>query len=220
MRLAFTLVLCLLATACRRPAAPAGTPAQVAAAPSPAPAPAVPAEPAEQPSPAAPAAQAAPPAPPPAEEAATAPTAPPDRPLAPAAAPAAPDGGEKPDGTIYSWVDAQGVLHFSTAEDIPPARRASARPVDGGVTIEDPGTSVAPPSPPPPAPAAARAEEAPAEAAEDEPPRRRAQARCAGPAHPRHHGATAATRAVQQAPASQLDPASVERKHQQELSRT
>lgn len=208
MRWALGVLLLLSPAACRRTEAPAPTPAPAPVAEAPA------AEPAAAPAPPAPAQAPAasaepPPAPAPAPSA-----APPAAP--PAKAPAA--RAEEEARTIYRWVDAQGVLHFSVAEDIPPSRRASARPVEGTLLVNSPDADVPAPAPAPAAQAADGGAREPArEEAGDEEPGDQPKLDAQGLPIPGTMKQTAHTRAVEQATGQQLDPASVERRHQQEL---
>ena len=210
MRLGLALLLLVLPAACRR-AEPSAPPAPPPLAPAPA---------AEAPPPAPPQAAEAPappdPAPAEAPAAAAAPAPSPPPPASPP--PKAPDRrAEEEDGTIYRWVDAQGVLHFSTAEDIPPSRRASAKPVLDTLLVNSPEAAL-PAQPPAAAPASPADDAKPKKEDQDEEPGDQPKLDAQGLPIPGTMKQTAHTRAVQQATGGQqLDPASVERQRQEEL---
>jgi hypothetical protein len=208
MRLVLAILLALSAAACRKAEAPPAAAPSPSASPSPAPAP----EPAPPPAAAEPAPAPGPAAPAPAPATAAA-TSPP-----PAAAPAAPAPPPEPDRAIYRWEDADGSLHFGTVDDIPASRRRSARPVEGAAVLVDSPDAVVPAPPPPPAdtPPAPAAATAGAEAG-DEQPGDKPRLDASGLPIPGTMKPTAHTRAVQQATGVELDPAAVERQHQQQL---
>lgn len=207
-------LLCCLA-ACRR----SEPRPEAAATPPAASAPAAPAAEAEAPAPeAVPEPEATPPSEPePAPATATVAAAPePTPPPAEQAAATArtPAQEEDPDA-LYSWIDEQGELHYGSADDVPADRRRSARVVSSGLTLV--------PSEPPSAPPAAGQEGQIAQpAAPDARETRRGdqpELDDKGLPIPGTMKDTAATQAAKQAGETQLDPAAVERRHQEELRR-
>lgn len=220
MRWALALALACSMIGCRRSAPPAGY------APDAAPVAAPAAAPASQPAPAEPPANAAPPA---GQLAASpAPAAPRARPATPGneklplvevpppVPPAKPD--DEHDDRIYTWVDGQNVIHYGSIDEIPPARRKSARVVESGVTVVSPLPLEAP------ARSEAASAPAPASAGDEQAAGRRGR----GPQPeldekglpiPGTMDDTAATRASKAAGEMQLDPAAVERRRQEELRR-
>ena len=185
--------------------------------PPPAPATPVPAaEPEPTPAPAKVAPVPAPPAAPPsATEGAAEPPAPGPATL-PATAERRGKDAEDPN-TVYRWVDEHGVLHYGVGDDVPAAHRSSARVVDSTLSVVA-SEPMAQPLPPPvpvetlpegPSETAPR----PAAAAPGVKPELDAE----GLPVPGTMQDTAATRAAKAAGEMQLDPASVERRHQEEL---
>jgi hypothetical protein len=207
------LALLLLAAACRKsePATEPPAPAPTAAAqePSPPQAPAPAAVPAQAPqAEPAPAAEARPVEPAGPVEARVE--------AAPAAAARAPAGPEPGEGAIYRWEDAQGVVHFSQASDIPAARRASARAVKTGLSevAAEPVTVV------PSAPDATTAVIAPAEPAPKAGPGEQPELDENGLPIPGTMKETAHTRAVKAASGGVgPDPAAVERRREEDNRR-
>ncbi len=123
---------------------------------------------------------------------------------------------EEEDRRIYSWVDREGVVHYGTADEVPDDRRRSARVVESGVTVVSPEHLEA--LPPVPVPGR-RAEE---EAANASPAARSApgpepELDAQGLPIPGTMQDTAATQAAKAAGETQIDPAAVERRRQQEL---
>ena len=140
-----------------------------------------------------------------------------DAPTSPSAADttSAPAKEEEHDDRIYSWVDAQGAVHYGSVDDVPTVRRSSARVVDSRVTV----VSAEPLEAPRPA---ATPTPTPPEPEDNLPPGRRPP----GPEPeldeqglpiPGTMEDTAATRAARAAGQKHLDPAAVERRRQQEL---
>ncbi len=225
MRLALALALACSVIGCRK-TPPAGYAPDAAPVAAPAPA----AVPASQPAPAEPPAEATTPA----DQlaAAPAPAAPP-APQAPArdeklpvvevpfpavaqASPAKPD--DEHDDRIYTWVDGQNVVHYGSIDEVPPARRKSARVVESGVTVVSPLPLEAP------ARSEAASAPAPASAGDDQAAGRRGR----GPQPeldekglpiPGTMDDTAATQAAKAAGEKNIDPAAVERRRQEELRR-
>lgn len=132
-----------------------------------------------------------------------------------AAAPARTPAQEEDPDALYSWVDEQGELHYGTADDVPDHRRSSARLVSSGLTLV--------PSEPPSAPPVTGQDERIARpAAPDGGQRPRGdqpELDDKGLPIPGTMKDTAATQAAKQAGETQLDPAAVERRHQEELRR-
>lgn len=213
--LALTLALACSLAGCRRgeprsePPAPAPQPAQPAAAavPQPASAEATPVV-AQAPAP------ATPPARPKATETDTLPVVELPPPIVAPAAPGKPE--DQHDDRIYSWVDEQGAVHYGGVDDIPPARRRSARVVEAGVTVvaTPPLAAPAQPADAPPQESAGAARPAERRGRGPE-PERDAQ----GLPIPGTMDDTAATRASKAAGEIQIDPAAVERRHEEELRR-
>ena len=122
------------------------------------------------------------------------------------------------EGAIFRWTDAQGATHYGSGADVPDDRRATARKVSGGVTVVEPGPTIAPMLPPAATASAVSADAAPAEAAPapsepgDEP-----ELDADGLPIPGTMKNTAHTRAIRQTTGVQLDPAAVERRYQQQL---
>ena len=122
------------------------------------------------------------------------------------------------DNRIYSWVDEDGSIHYGAADEVPPTRRKGARVVDTGVTVvspepvgDVPSTAATTPAPPPAGDGGQTGE----------PRRRGAQPEldAAGLPIPGTMEDTAATRASKAAGETQIDPAAVERRRQEELRR-
>lgn len=216
MRPILVLALLTALTGCRR-SAPPPEPAAAEAAALPAPEPAA-APPAVEPppAPAAPAETAAPPEPAAAQE---------TPPQAVAEAPSPPEESdearrlreaEEEDRAIYTWTDAEGAVHFGSIREVPDGARGAHRVDGGGRVMVVPATSIALPLPAqaeavaPPAPPA----EAPARVRGPQP-----QLDDQGLPIPGTMDDTAHTRAVKQATGVQLDPAALERAHQEELRR-
>lgn len=188
--------------------------------PLPAPATSVPAaEPEPTPAPAKEAPVPAPPAaaPPGATEGAAEPPAP-----GPAAFPATAQrrGKDAEDpNTIYRWVDEHGVLHYGTGDDVPAAHRRSARVVDSTLSVVTSEPTAQPPLPLPPVPVETLPE-GPSETAARPAagaPGVKPELDAEGLPVPGTMQDTGATRAAKAAGERQLDPASVERRHQEEL---
>ncbi len=219
MRWALALALVCSVAACRRSAQPPEPAAETAAA-APATAPADPAPTAETraaeapsepaPAPATVAAAPAPAAQPTTEKLPVADVPPPASPP-----PANPD---ESDHRIYTWVGDDGSVHYGTADDVPAGYRKSARVVDTGVTVVSPE----PVGDVPTTTSATAA--APASTAAEQPgkgTRRGAQPEldAQGLPIPGTMDDTAATRAAKAAGETQIDPAAVERRRQEELRR-
>ena len=122
--------------------------------------------------------------------------------------------------TIYSWVDEHGVLHYGTGDDVPPVHRRSARIVDSTLSIvtSEPAPQLPPPPPPVPAQALPVApSETPPQPAAAGAPGETPELDAQGLPVPGTMQGTAATQAAKAAGERQLDPASVERRRQQEL---
>lgn len=225
MRWLLVLVLACSAAGCRR----AGSQVEPASRPEP---PALQSAPGERAGevPAATAPADASPAPTQAPEAASAPAQPPKDdltlpvidlppPVLAQAAPKKPE--EQEDNRLYSWEDEHGVIQFGTAGEIPASRRTSAHVVDSRVTVIEAPSLGAPSleapaarpedSPPPP-------QDAPqpdGRRARGPEPERDAQ----GLPIPGTMDDNAATRASRAAGESQIDPAAVQRRHEEELRR-
>jgi hypothetical protein len=202
----FVLALACSAVSCRR-APPPAEPVKASLAPA-ATAPQASAVPSQEPQPA----RASAPAPDPA--AATLPVIELPPPIIRTAEPKKAE--EQRDERMYSWVDEQGAVHYGSAEDVPDSRRRSARVVDsGGVTIVPPppleGVAPAEASATPPQDASSPAEPG----VRGPEPQRDAQ----GLPIPGTMDDTAATRASRAAGELQLDPAAVQRRHEEELRR-
>jgi hypothetical protein len=127
-----------------------------------------------------------------------------------ASGPAAPEE-EPEDPTLYSWEDASGGVNFGTRAQLP-AHPRHLRRVDAGVSVI-PSTPIDLPQTPTTT-AAAPATAAPAAAAE---PGDQPHLDADGLPIPGTMKDTAHTRAVRAATGRQLDPASAERAHQEEL---
>jgi hypothetical protein len=120
------------------------------------------------------------------------------------------------EGALFRWTDAEGATHYGSGADVPDDRRATARKVSGGVTVVEPGPLIAPVLPP-----ATTTSEAPAEAVPAKPPPRepgdQPELDADGLPIPGTMKDTANTRAIRQTTGVQLDPASMERRYQQQL---
>jgi hypothetical protein len=214
--LALALAALLIAAACRKDEQPAGPPA---------PAPAAPAAAAEEPvRPEAPAPASAP-----APKAEPEPAAAEVRPAEPAlpaearvkATPAAPAAAAQPppgEGAIYRWEDAQGVVHFGLAAEVPAARKASARLVSAGLSA----VAAEPIALPPPSadPAGSSAVIAPAPPADKAGPGDLPERDEKGLPIPGTMKETAHTRAIKAATGGVgVDPAAVERQREEDNRR-
>jgi hypothetical protein len=150
------------------------------------------------------------------------------KPAAPAetwveAEPPARKGGEaeKPmdENAIYRWEDAQRVVHFGRSDEIPPNRRASAKLVEAGVSEVRVESVQTLPSRPSPAPVPAQ-DTAPPQASARAAPGDEPELDENGLPIPGTMNETAHTRAVREATGGQqLDPASVERRREEDNRR-
>lgn len=129
---------------------------------------------------------------------------------------AAPADPPPDDQAMYRWEDAEGVIHFGSADEVPDAHRRSARPVNAGVTIVPPvSLTVSPSTAAPAAPPQPEPTDEPVAEGRGPMPRLDAQ----GLPIPGTMNDTAATRAARARGELQIDPAAVERRRQEELRR-
>ena len=125
------------------------------------------------------------------------------------------------ENAIYRWEDAQRVVHFGRSDEIPANRRASAKLVEAGVSEVKVESVQTLPSRPAPAPAPAPAQDtAPPQASARSAPGNEPELDENGLPIPGTMNETAHTRAVREATGGQqLDPASVERRREEDNRR-
>jgi hypothetical protein len=132
-----------------------------------------------------------------------------------------PDSAAKADESdrrLYSWVDGEGVVHYGVGDDISDTQRRSARVVSSDVTViaSEKVQAVAPAAAPAGAPPSVPPE---GQSSERKPPGVEPELDAQGLPVPGTMLDTSATRASRAAGESQLDPAAVERRRQEELRR-
>jgi hypothetical protein len=128
--------------------------------------------------------------------------------------PARPD---EHDNRIYSWVEGDGAVHYGTVDDVPANLRKSARVVDSGVTVVS--TEPLEALPPAAARAALSSDQPGDQHSERKPPGAQPELDENGLPVPGTMQDTAAIRASRAAGETQLDPAAVERRREEDLRR-